>query len=49
MILSIMAKIMFKSAYCERIERIVVKEPAPAISGNTIGVKVASLAEYLFS
>ena len=38
---------ILKSEYCERIDNKVVNEPAPAISGNTTGVKVASLPVLL--
>lgn len=39
------AKIMLMSAYWERIDNKVVRAPAPAISGKTTGIKVASLGE----
>ena len=44
--LHITAKIMLIEAYCERIDKIVVNAPAPAIRGNATGTYVASLGEF---
>ena len=39
---AIIANNMLISLYCERIERSVVKTPAPVSNGNTTGINVAS-------